>query len=74
VAGQKIETVVDVGEVARLILDFAETEDIDLIVMATHGHTGLRRWVYGSVTEKVLRGSRCALLVVRPPAHELTDH
>jgi nucleotide-binding universal stress UspA family protein len=52
---------------ANAILEHAEQEEIDLIVMATHGRTGLQRWRYGSVTEKVLRGTACSMLVVRPP-------
>lgn len=59
------------GKPADAILYFAEKEATDLIVMATHGRTGLRRWVYGSVTEKVLRGAQCALMVVRVPSDEL---
>ncbi|MDX1613614.1 MAG: universal stress protein [Candidatus Promineifilaceae bacterium] len=56
------------GLPAQGILAYVDRHDVDLVVMATHGYTGLRRWVYGSVTEKVLRGLGCALLVVRPPA------
>ena len=69
--GLSVETVVMEGSPARGILDFAEAEEIDLIVMTTHGRTGLRRWVYGSVTEKVLRGTEAAVLVIRPPAEQL---
>jgi len=39
-------------------------------VMATHGRTGLRRWVYGSITEKVMRGANCSMLIVRPHFQE----
>ena len=62
-----IETVVLQAQPAEAILSYAESEEIDLIVMATHGRTGLRRWVYGSVTEKVLHQAGCAMLIVRPP-------
>ena len=61
-----IETVVLQAQPAEAILSYAESEEVDLIVMATHGRTGLRRWVYGSVTEKVLRQAGCAMLIVRP--------
>lgn len=54
------------GAVAPAILDYIDYKEVDLVVMATHGRTGLRRWVYGSVTEKVLRKARCATLIVRP--------
>jgi nucleotide-binding universal stress UspA family protein len=57
------------GQVATSILDFAADQNADLIAMTTHGRTGLRRWVYGSVTEKVLYSSGRAILVVRPPEH-----
>ncbi|MBM4424222.1 MAG: universal stress protein [Chloroflexi bacterium] len=60
-----------VGSAAHTILDYAQAHEIDLIVMATHGRTGLSKWVYGSVTEKVLRGAHCNMLVVRPAAHRL---
>lgn len=71
--GTRVETAVLYGPAARNILDFAETEQIDLIVMATHGRTGLRRWVYGSVTERVLHGLHgdCAMLIVRVPDEAL---
>lgn len=67
------EGVVRHGATAETILQYAEEIGADLVAMATHGRTGLRRWVYGSVTEKVLRGAHAALLVVRVPAHLLRD-
>jgi len=51
--------------VARQIVDYADSEGVDLIVMSSHGLTGVRRWAYGSVAEKVLHGGPCAVLVVR---------
>ena len=73
-AGLNIRTVVKDGPAADSILEFAEAHGMDVIVMATHGRTGLRRWVYGSVTEKVLRGAACSLLVIRPPARKLLEN
>ena len=70
-AGQHIETAVSINSPADGILDFAELNQTDLIVMSTHGRTGLAHWVYGSVTEKVMRGAGCAMLIIRPPAGEL---
>lgn len=52
--------------VAAAILDHAIGEGIELIAMSTHGRSGLRRWVYGSVTEKVLHNADIAVLIVRP--------
>ncbi len=54
------------GKPADEILDVARREACDLIAMSTHGRSGVRRWVYGSVTEKVLRSGDTPLLIVRP--------
>lgn len=61
-----IETVVLHGPVAETIVDYATHEGVDLIVISSHGRSGITRWVYGSVAEKVLQGARCcSTLVVR---------
>ena len=39
--------------------------------MSTHGRTGLRRWLYGSVTTRVMRAGRDSMLIVRPPSEAL---
>ncbi len=59
------EVVVDVGETATKILDYAAHNDVDLIVMCTHGRTAVARWVYGSVASKVLSSASCPVLLVR---------
>lgn len=59
------------GSPAKEILGTIENTDVDLVVMATHGRTGLRRWVFGSVTEKVMRRGPGAMLLVRPPSAAL---
>ncbi len=51
---------------ARAILQVAESESVDMIAIATHGYTGVKRALLGSVTDKVLRGARWPLLLVRP--------
>jgi nucleotide-binding universal stress UspA family protein len=56
---------VEMGAVAETIIDYAHSHPIDLIVMATHGRSGLQRWVYGSVADKVLRGADLPVLLVR---------
>lgn len=68
--GISINTAVREGNPAKAILEFARLNEVDLICMTTHGRTGLRRWTYGSVTEKVLRSSECATLIVRAPHQE----
>jgi nucleotide-binding universal stress UspA family protein len=50
---------------AEEIIDYAEKESISLIVMATHGKTGIRRWTLGSTANKVARASKCPLLLIR---------
>ena len=51
--------------VARQILDFAAESGVDLIVISSHGRTGVDRWVHGSVAEKVLRNCGCNTLIIR---------
>jgi nucleotide-binding universal stress UspA family protein len=50
--------------VAVLILDFVAENDVDLVVMSSHGRSGRQRWVHGSVADKVLRGCSCATLII----------
>jgi nucleotide-binding universal stress UspA family protein len=58
------------GEPSRAIIRFAEAEDVDLIVMGTHGRGGLRRLLMGSVAEGVVRGAPCPVLTYRPKAEQ----
>lgn len=60
-----LETATTFEPAAQSILEFIETHEVDLVVMATHGRTGVSRWLYGSVTEKVLREAQRSILVVR---------
>jgi nucleotide-binding universal stress UspA family protein len=53
---------------AKAILNTAEGQNVDLIAIATHGYTGVKRALLGSVTDKVLRASRWPLLLERPEA------
>jgi nucleotide-binding universal stress UspA family protein len=50
----------------EVIVDYARKQNIELIVIATHGRTGLTHLLMGSVTEKVLRAAPCPVLVIRP--------
>lgn len=54
------------GQPADEILAAAQDGSFDLIAMSTHGRSGVRRWVYGSVTERVLRSTELPLMIVRP--------
>jgi nucleotide-binding universal stress UspA family protein len=53
------------GDPASEICDYTEAEKIDLIVMSTHGRSGLKRWVYGSVADRVLREASVPILLIR---------
>ncbi|MEZ4590655.1 MAG: universal stress protein [Chloroflexota bacterium] len=68
---KKVQSIAVTGPVAAEILATIEDEAVDLVVMSTHGRTGLRRWVYGSITEKVMRHAGCSMLIIRPPAEAL---
>jgi nucleotide-binding universal stress UspA family protein len=60
-----IETVVETGLAAETIIEYATTKAVDMIVMATHGRSGIQRWVFGSVADKVLRGADVPVLLTR---------
>ena len=55
---------------ARAILNTAEAQNVDLIAIATHGYTGVKRAILGSVTDKVLRAAKWPLLLERPEETE----
>jgi nucleotide-binding universal stress UspA family protein len=65
VPGIQLERQLVVGDEADDIIRTAADKKCDLIVMGTHGRTGIRRLLMGSVTEKVLREAPCAVLTVR---------
>jgi len=55
------------GDPADRIVEYAKDNEVSLIAMSTHGRTGLRRWVLGSVTDKVLHAARMPMWLVRSP-------
>ena len=61
----RVHSVLKTGSPAHVIIETAQRLRADLIVMATHGHTGLVHLFMGSVAEKVVRGANCAVLTVR---------
>jgi nucleotide-binding universal stress UspA family protein len=63
--GMSFSHVVRHGLAADAILDFVEQTDIQLIVMASHGYTGIKRWTHGSVAERVLQSASVPVLLVR---------
>jgi nucleotide-binding universal stress UspA family protein len=69
-SGLKLHEDVDIGIPAEKIVEKAATEGVDMIVISTHGRSGLRRLVIGSVTEKVVRLAACPVLSLRPFAED----
>lgn len=63
---QKVEANVWYGPPATAIIEAAHMYKPDLIVMSTHGRSGLGRLIFGSVAESVLRGSTVPILLIRP--------
>lgn len=57
--------IVAYGDEASEIVRIAGEEEVDLIVIATHGHTGFRHLIFGSVAEKVVRLAPCPVLTIR---------
>ena len=60
------QTLVEVGQAAERLIETAKEKNADLIIMATHGRTGLFHTLMGSVAEKVVRQAPCPVLTVRP--------
>jgi nucleotide-binding universal stress UspA family protein len=67
-AGLKASLEVLEGDPATEIIDYAGKKQVNLIVMATHGRSGIGRWAYGSAAQKVLHGASSPILLVRPPS------
>jgi len=65
--GVEIITTVLTGDVADNLADYADTQGVDLILIATHGRSGISRWIRGSVADRVLRFARVPVLMVRAP-------
>lgn len=65
-SGISVTSQVLIGYAAEEILNRAEDEDVDMIVMGTHGRKGIDRILFGSVAEKVVKNSRKPVLTIRP--------
>jgi nucleotide-binding universal stress UspA family protein len=61
------QTVVLFGNVNEQLVDFANKNEVDLIIIATHGRSGPSRWVWGSVSDRILRSACVPVLMVRAP-------
>jgi nucleotide-binding universal stress UspA family protein len=69
-AGVKVETMARAGSATAEIIEVAERLPADMIVLSTHGYTGLKHVLLGSVAEHVVRHAPCPVLVVREKEHE----
>ncbi len=55
------------GRAADMIADYASKSEVDLIIIATHGRSGVSRWVWGSVADRVVRSACVPVLMIRAP-------
>ena len=63
--GLEVEALVREGYPATVIIEEAETQSVDLIVIGTHGHTGLKHLLLGSIAERVVQKAPCPVLTVK---------
>lgn len=66
----KVTSIIRVGKPFIEIVDVAKSENADLIVISSHGRTGMDHVLFGSTADKVVRKSPCPVLTVRPHEHE----
>ena len=67
----EVQRIIDQGNASDLILTFAQSHNIEVIVMGTHGRRGFDRLVLGSTTDRVMRRASCPVLVVSNPSHNV---
>lgn len=72
--GFKVETISEMGDPATVIVDIANGHEVDAIVMTTHGRTGFSRWLFGSVTQKVISTMPCPVFVVPGKVKEKAEN
>jgi nucleotide-binding universal stress UspA family protein len=65
--GLNAQSVLAFGNPAEEILDYAENNGIDLIIMTTHGRSGISRLLFGNVADRVSRHSKIPVLIIAPP-------
>jgi nucleotide-binding universal stress UspA family protein len=64
--GISVQTEVIEGRAAESILDYAEKNEVELIIISTHGRSGISRWTFGSVADRVVRHSTIPVLTITP--------
>ena len=63
-----VKTEVLEGSIAQSLIDYTTKSGTDLIIIATHGRSGLSRWVWGSVAERVLHSAMIPVMIITPPS------
>ena len=71
--GMKVSTAVAYGDVAEEIIEYADKNKVDLIIISTHGYSGIKRWMLGSVTQKVLYGTPTPILLIKSKSPEIPN-
>ncbi len=66
-SGLQAETIVLEGPVAESITEFAQSQDMKLVILSSHGHSGLRKWGISSVTHKIILSAPTSVFIVRAP-------
>jgi len=66
--GVSVKKIIKTGKPFVEIIETAAEEDVDLIIIATHGHSGVEHILFGSTAEKVVRKAPCPVLTLREPA------
>ena len=64
--GLNVEAKVLTGRPGENITEFAERNKVDIIALATHGRSGISRWIFGSVADKIVRSSSVPVLLIKP--------
>ena len=71
--GIKVSTAIAYGNVADEIIEYADKNKVELIVISTHGYSGIKRWMLGSVTQKVLYGTCTPVLLIKSKSPEISE-
>jgi nucleotide-binding universal stress UspA family protein len=71
--GIKVSTVVTYGDTAEEIIEYADKNKVELIIISTHGYSGIKRWMLGSVTQKVLYGTCTPVLLIKSKSPEISE-
>lgn len=65
--GVNFQTAVLEGHTVNALIEYVNQKAVDLIIIATHGRSGISRWVWGSTTDRILRGVCAPVLIIRAP-------